>query len=630
MKAIVYLLAAAALWGGEARYARLGEFQGKVEVQLGPADAWFPAVRNLPLPEGAWLRTGATARVEVECDDGVVWRLGPDAQGEISDLRRLSTGQAMTLFSVDHGVAYLTGSARGNDVIVLAVPGAQVTVKQPAAVRVDAGESSSQIWMLSGAALFSSPAAELQLPQGQTTRVEPATPARFFLDRAVSATELDRWSRDRDRALAKPLSALHVVERYGLADLDAGGEWVHTDELGTVWKPKVDGGWAPFQKGYWRWYGALGYTWVAAETWGWLPYHYGRWEHSKDLGWLWAPNVAQVFKPGDVYWMQGPELAAWGPLTPGERFTPAPDTVPGQFYDAYTTFAPFTPGAATIDPTQLSERPKEALKAAAFVIALPSPPFDAATLDATRPVSRAGSTRILPILPGVTYQSDDQPPIIKEPAPKRPAPVHTAARPPIVIITQPQQTETIEVPVAVPVPYPVVVNGGAAAHRNAKPWASEQERSIYERVLADDDDAGRQLRDLDEWRRKFPRTQHEGVRVYYYLRAYSRLAPPDPAKILETAAGVLNANVPSLFENDEAGRAQALTVLYLTCTAVTALPKYSAPQLRIAQTAAAQLLHYIPTFYATKYRPSAVSEALWDQARAEMQAAAKKILALDQ
>ena len=46
-------------WAGPARYARLGEFEGAVEVQLHPADAWMAAERNLPLPEGTWLRTGS-------------------------------------------------------------------------------------------------------------------------------------------------------------------------------------------------------------------------------------------------------------------------------------------------------------------------------------------------------------------------------------------------------------------------------------------------------------------------------------------------------------------------------------------------------------------------------------------
>jgi ferric-dicitrate binding protein FerR (iron transport regulator) len=86
MRNLVCLLLPAALFAGPARYARLGDFEGVVEVQLQPADAWMPAERNLPLPEGAWLRTGNGARLEVELDDGSVLRLGSDSAGALADM----------------------------------------------------------------------------------------------------------------------------------------------------------------------------------------------------------------------------------------------------------------------------------------------------------------------------------------------------------------------------------------------------------------------------------------------------------------------------------------------------------------------------------------------------------------
>jgi len=112
MRRLTWLLLPAALIAAQARYARLGEFEGTVEVQLSAAGQWMPAERNLPLPESAWLRTGAASRLEIELDEGSAWRLGPDSQGEISDYSRLSIGQRVTLLSLDHGLAYFTGSRR--------------------------------------------------------------------------------------------------------------------------------------------------------------------------------------------------------------------------------------------------------------------------------------------------------------------------------------------------------------------------------------------------------------------------------------------------------------------------------------------------------------------------------------
>src|SRR5947209_13744829 len=163
MRRIVLLLVPAAMIAGQTRYARLGEFDGKVEVQLQAADAWMPAERNLPLVESAWLRTAAGARLEIELDDGCAWRLGPDSQGELSDYARLSTGQRITLLSLDHGLSYFTGEPKGKDALTLAVPGAQITFLRRARVRLEAGEDWSRISVLEGSVRFSSPAAEIDL-----------------------------------------------------------------------------------------------------------------------------------------------------------------------------------------------------------------------------------------------------------------------------------------------------------------------------------------------------------------------------------------------------------------------------------------------------------------------------------
>jgi hypothetical protein len=470
MRRLCLLLVPAALFAGQARYARLGEFEGKVDVQLQAADPWIPAERNLPLTEAAWVRTGPASRLEIELDEGSAWRLGPDSQGEISDYTRLSTGQRVTLLSLDHGLAYFTGQPTGKDALLLVVPGAQVSLSRGARVRLEVQGEWSQISVIEGSVRFSSPAAELDLAEGQTTRVEPNNPARFFLYREVSHRELDRWSEERDQAEDTTTSAKHTVHRYGLADLDNAGEWIQTADLGAVWKPKTPDGWAPFQQGHWRWYDALGYTWVSDDVWGWLPYHYGRWSRREGIGWVWAPSVGTVFKPGEVYWLRGANLAGWGPLAPGEQW-PA-SSQPQQFLGANTTYAAFQQEARVIDPAGFAERPKEPLNVTAFAAALPSPSLLPARLDAVRPVLRAGSTRVTPVLPGVTFPDtaaeaprelppsaspnpDEQPPVVVAPPPPQDPPPPIYYPPPvpnIVIVTPPSNPDYIPRPGRQPAP----------------------------------------------------------------------------------------------------------------------------------------------------------------------------------
>src|SRR5580700_3613957 len=210
MKRLALWLLPIALYAGQARYARVGDFDGAVEVQLQAADDWQAAQRNLPLREQSWLRTEGPSRVEVELDDGSVLRLGPDSLVELSDYTRLSTGQRITLISLDHGLAYFTGAAEGKDSLMLAVPGAQVTVRRGARLRLEAREQWSQIAAGEGAARFSSPTAEFDLEEGQMARLDPAHPARFFLYREIPPLDTDRWSDERDKVLASTASAGHV------------------------------------------------------------------------------------------------------------------------------------------------------------------------------------------------------------------------------------------------------------------------------------------------------------------------------------------------------------------------------------------------------------------------------------
>ena len=241
----------------------------------------------------------------------------PTRKSGLSDYSRLSTGQRVTLLSLDRGLAYVTGQPEGRDALAVAVPGAQVTFTRGGRVRLEVEEQWSQIAVLRGAARFSSPAAELELREGQTTRVEPANAARFFFYREVLPLEIDKWSEERDDALASSPSAAHTVQRYGLADLDAAGEWIVTQDLGVVWRPKVEEDWRPFQKGRWRWLDGLGYTWISDEPWGWLPYHYGRWTRLDNLGWVWAPSKNGIFKPGDAYWVRGAGVSGMGAARAG-------------------------------------------------------------------------------------------------------------------------------------------------------------------------------------------------------------------------------------------------------------------------------------------------------------------------
>lgn len=621
-----------ALVAAPVRVARVGELDGQVEVQLHASDAWRPAVANLPLVERAWVRSAPGARVEMELDEGSTVRLTGDAICEFSDYTRLSTGQRVTLLSLDHGVAYFTGEPDRRDSLILAVPGAQATVRGGTRVRLEANESVSQIAVIEGKLRFSSPVAELDVNEGQTARIENGNHPQFVLRREVAPFDSDRWSEQRDRALATSASAAHLPDLFfGLTDLDASGTWMQTDDLGAFWKPKVNTNWTPYRDGQWIWYDQLGYTWIANEPWGWLPFHYGRWTQTSSLSWVWLPGKGVIFKPGEVYWLREANVVGWGPLASGETWSAG--SLPKLYSRSNTTLARFTQDARVIAPLDPAE--KVATSAAVFVIAPPSPAWDSARLDAVRPVLRAGSTRIVPLLSGVTYEGGEAPPEPPAapdtpPVPTQPfvadasaAPAAPVAEPPavfypvpvytgIVVVNPPDRAMHPHLPVPHgdrprPEPKPKDADAGKSSSSRTQQWRDRAEYDLVQAIFNEQDSA-RRLPLLTSWKEKYPTSDFVTMRHDLFIQTYSAVGKPE----MVIAAG------------NEALRTdpQDFSALYLMTMNVQKLSRPTAEHLAAGQKAASGMLSNLDVFFAASQKPPNTSDVTWSEARTHAEALA--------
>jgi hypothetical protein len=441
-------LVAATANAGVRRYARVGEMQGAPEVQVHAADPWRTAERNLPLIESSRIQSGPQDRLEVELDDGSFLRLAGDALAELSDYAQLSTGQRVTLISIDHGVTYFTGEPRIHDTLSLALPGTQITLRQGSRIRLVANPQSSEVAVLEGSVKFTTPSLEMDLRAGQFIRIHAGASDHFTLLREIPKMEADEWSEGRDKSVQ--------------SDMDRSGGWVQTPESGIVWKPRTDENWRPFRDGRWEWYDEAGYTWVARETWGWVPYHYGRWLQDPQLGWVWVPDRRPnpIYKPGDVYWLRGTGRIAWGPLAPSEVWTGAGRAQ--QYAPANSTVAPFLAGVHVIDPAGLDEKlaanPGEALAGMTFAVAPISPALSADRFEAQRPELKTAETpaplvtSAEPRVEQAAYAEQAPPP-----APPPPPPPFAADLPPAPVDYADASATPLETYIPVPVYTGIVV-----------------------------------------------------------------------------------------------------------------------------------------------------------------------------
>ena len=173
----------AAAFCNSLRYARLGDFDGKPEVQIHAADGWQPAVRNLPLPQSARVQTPAPGHTSKSSSMTVAWCGWRPSLLELSDYTRLSSGQRVTLLSLDRGLAYFTGESRRQDALMLALPGAQLTIQHGTRVRMEAQDEWSEIAVIEGKVRFASPSGRDGLKEGEMARVDPENRAKFYLYR---------------------------------------------------------------------------------------------------------------------------------------------------------------------------------------------------------------------------------------------------------------------------------------------------------------------------------------------------------------------------------------------------------------------------------------------------------------
>src|SRR2546428_2765422 len=61
MRPIALSLLLSASLCAQIRYARLGEIDGNAETQIHPSEPWRSALRNTPLRESSWIRTGGVS-----------------------------------------------------------------------------------------------------------------------------------------------------------------------------------------------------------------------------------------------------------------------------------------------------------------------------------------------------------------------------------------------------------------------------------------------------------------------------------------------------------------------------------------------------------------------------------------
>jgi len=245
------------------------------------------------------------------------------------------------------------------------------------------------------------------------------------------------------------------------------------------------------------------------------------------------------------------------------------------------------------------------------VVTEPPPPAPPETVDVPYPV---------PVYTGiVTQNQQDQPNQPVRPRGGRPAPAPKPAPPSSSGNTPSGASQSVPVSTAGG-RHSSPPNGPLPAHE--KKFKKPGEYDVASVAIQDVEGRhfAKALTELDVWTQKYTDSDFKADRLYYYVLAYNGVQ--QPAKVVDTATQLLSSGNENTLQDPR----QMMLALYLTSLNIQKLPYPSHEQFTTGQTAARNLLEFVPTYFTDANRPSQTSSDDWRKAQTEMETTAKTTL----
>lgn len=165
------------------------------------------------------------------------------------------------------------------------------------------------------------------------------------------------------------------------------------------------------------------------------------------------------------------------------------------------------------------------------------------------------------------------------------------------------------------------------AARKQKQVKDQGEFEIYNQAIKDAASPQKEIQDLDTWAQKYPNSDFKDDRLYMYLDAYSKLQPPQPAKVIDYGQQLMSMDLNEAFPGPP-GKLQTLNIDYQVAWNVAALPNATPEQLALGQKAAHQLLEAAPQYFVPANKPASTSDADWNKAKDDIMKRANTALAV--
>jgi FecR protein len=274
------------------RIVRLSYIEGGVQISRGPGGAYEKAIVNLPITEGAKLKT-SDGRAEVEFEDGSTLRIVADSTVEFPQLSLRDSGAKVSEVKVTSGTAYVNFTGTKNDEFSIGFENKKIALDRAAHLRIILGDEDSSIAVFKGLVQVVSPSGTTDVKKNQTISFDLDS-NQYKVAKNIQESPFDSWDDQQNeyhtRYAAKSYNS-YSPYAYGTTDLSYYGNFFNAPSYGMLWQPYLAGiGWDPFMDGAWAFNSGSGFGWVSSYPWGWTPYHYGTWVFLPGYGWAWQPG----------------------------------------------------------------------------------------------------------------------------------------------------------------------------------------------------------------------------------------------------------------------------------------------------------------------------------------------------
>ena len=278
----------------QVRIVRLSAVQGQVQIDRATGQGFEKAFINLPVIQGAKIRTGDNGFAEVEFEDASTLRITPGSTIEFAQLALDDSGVKLSTVDVQRGTAYVNFAAVKQNQLTLTFDREHLTLAKPTHLRLEVGHTKARVAVFSGDAQVAGPSGVVELEKKHSALFELTNQDQYTLAKNVEEGMYDSWDKQQDQDQQRDLQKTaynNSPYAYGMSDLSYYGSFSSIPGYGMMWQPFFTNmGWSPFMDGAWAFYPGMGYGWVSAYPWGWTPYHYGAWAFVPGYGWGWEPG----------------------------------------------------------------------------------------------------------------------------------------------------------------------------------------------------------------------------------------------------------------------------------------------------------------------------------------------------